>query len=188
MPASTRHPTKWRLVLSKSPTTSSIRTRRCASPPHGLIQRRCAWARLPKAKGGAGSTVFWNTGAVLFKYGQNKEKAAEYLTKLTRDAKIWQDLIAGTAAAHPGQLPPYKSIYDGWAKDNPDWLKAQPWVPLVRGQLDVAKAIPNHAFGLSQFQIGQPLWEKFLTGEEADPMVALQAAKDAVVAEIKKTS
>jgi len=143
---------------------------------------------LPKAKGGAGSTVFWNTGAVLFKYGQNKEKAAEYLTKLTRDAKIWQDSIAGTAQAHPGQLPPYKSIYDGWAKDNPDWLKAQPWVPLVRGQLDVAKAIPNHAFALSQFQIGQPLWEKFLTGEEADPMVALQAAKDAVVAEIKKTS
>jgi len=143
---------------------------------------------LPKAKGGAGSTVFWNTGAVLFKYGQNKEKAAEYLTKLTRDAKIWQDSISGTAQAHPGQLPPYKSIYDGWTKDNPDWLKAQPWVPLVRGQLDVAKAIPNHAFALSQFQIGQPLWEKFFTGEEPDPMVALQAAKDAVVAEIKKTS
>jgi ABC-type glycerol-3-phosphate transport system substrate-binding protein len=143
---------------------------------------------LPKAKGGAGSTVFWNTGAVLFKYGQNKEKAAEYMTKLTRDAKIWQDSIAGTAQAHPGQLPPYKSIYDGWAKDNPDWLKTQPWVPLVRAQLDVAKAIPNHAFGLSQFQIGQPLWEKFFTGEEPDPKVALQAAKDAVVAEIKKTT
>ena len=37
-------------------------------------------------------------------------------------------------------------------------------------------------------QIGKPLWEKFLSGEEADPTVALQQAKDAVVAEIKKTS
>ncbi len=142
---------------------------------------------LPKAKGGAGGTVFWNTGAVLFKYGQNKQKAADYLVKLTRDAKIWQDSIAGTPQAHPGQLPPFQSIYDGWAKDKPDWLAAQPWVPVVGAQLASAKAIPNHAFGLQQFLIGQPLWEKFLSGEEADPMVALQAAKDAVVAEIKKT-
>ncbi len=142
---------------------------------------------LPKAKGGAGGTVFWNTGAVLFKYGQNKQKAADYMVKLTRDAKIWQDSIAGTAQAHPGQLPPYQSIYDGWAKDKPDWLTAQPWVSVVGAQLASAKAIPNHAFGLQQFIIGQPLWEKFLSGEEADPVVALQAAKDAVVAEIKKT-
>jgi len=143
---------------------------------------------LPKAKGGAGGTVFWNTGAVLFKYGQNKQKAADYMKALTYDAKIWQDSIAGTAQAHPGQLPPYKSIYDGWAASKPDWLAAQTWVPTVRAQLDNAKAIPNHAFGLSQFIIGQPLWEKYLSGEEADPMVALQAAKDAVVAEIMKTS
>ena len=143
---------------------------------------------LPKAKGGAGGTVFWNTGAVLFKYGQNKQKAADYLVKLTRDPQIWQDSIAGTPQAHPGQLPPYKSIYDGWDADKPDWLAGQPWVPLVRAQFDSAKAIPNHAFGLSQFIIGQPLWEKYLSGEEADPMVALQAAKDAVVAEIMKTS
>jgi len=54
------------------------------------------------------------------------------------------------------------------------------------GQLDVAKAIPNHAFGLQQFIIGLPLLEKYLKGEEKDPKVAMQAAKDAVVAEIKK--
>ncbi len=143
---------------------------------------------LPKAKGGAGATVFWTTGACLFKWGTNKEKAAEYMKGLTYSAKIWQDSIGGSPTAHPGQLPPYKSIYDGWAKDKPDWLQAQTWVPLVRGQLDVAKAIPNHAFGLQQFVIGQPLWEKFLTGEETDPKKALQAAKDAVQAEIKKSS
>ena len=37
-----------------------------------------------------------------------------------------------------------------------------------------------------QFVIGQPLWEKYLSGEEKDPKVAAQAAKDAVQAEIKK--
>lgn len=137
--------------------------------------------------GGEGATVFWTTGACLFKSGQNKEKAAEYLKALTYDNQIWKDSIAGSASGQPGQLPPYKSVYAAWESDKPDWLQAQPWVELVRGQLDVAKAIPNHAFGLSQFQIGKPLWEAYLKGEEPDPKVAMQAAKDAVVAEIKKT-
>jgi ABC-type glycerol-3-phosphate transport system substrate-binding protein len=141
---------------------------------------------LPKAKGGEGATVFWTTGACLFKYGQNKEKAAEYMKALTYNAQIWKDSIAGSSAGHPGQLPPYKSVYDKLKAENPDWLQKETWMPLVRGQLDVAKAIPNHAFGLQQFIIGQPLWEKYLKGEEKDPKVAMQAAKDAVVAEIKK--
>jgi ABC-type glycerol-3-phosphate transport system substrate-binding protein len=143
---------------------------------------------LPKAKGGEGATVFWTTGACLFKWGQNKEKAAEYMKAITYDQQIWKDSISGSASGHPGQLPPFKSIYAAWEKEKPDWLQKQAWVPLVRSQLDVAKAIPNHAFGLSQFQIGKPLWEKYLTGEEKDPKVAMQAAKDAVAAEVKKTS
>lgn len=141
---------------------------------------------LPKAKGGEGATVFWTTGACLFKWGQNKEKAAEYMRALTYDPKIWQDSIAGSSAGHPGQLPPFKSIYAMWEQEKPDWLQKEAWVPLVRGQLDVAKAIPNHAFGLQQFIIGQPLWEKYLKGEETDPMAAMQATKEAVEAEVKK--
>ena len=62
----------------------------------------------------------------------------------------------------------------------------QPFVALIRAQLDRAKAIPNHAFVLQQFVIGKPLWEKYLKGEEPDPKKALQAAKDAVAAEVKK--
>jgi multiple sugar transport system substrate-binding protein len=85
-------------------------------------------------------------------------------------------------------LPPYTSIYADWAKNPPDWLKEQAWVPVVFDQMKVAKAIPNHAFGLQQFVIGQPFWEKYLKGEEPDPKKAMQAAKDAVVAEIKKSS
>ena len=141
---------------------------------------------LPKPEGGTGATVFWTTGACLFKYGQNKEKAAEYLSALTHDPQIWKDSIAGSASGQPGHLPSFKSIYAAWEADTPDWLAAEPWVPTVRGQLDVAKAIPNHAFGLQQFVIGKPLWEKYLTGEVDDPKAALQEAKDAVVAEIQK--
>ncbi|MCK6626813.1 MAG: ABC transporter substrate-binding protein [Anaerolineae bacterium] len=141
---------------------------------------------LPKAKGGAGSTVFWTTGACLFKWGQNKEKAAEYMKALTYDAQIWKDSIAGSSSGHPGQLPPFLSVNEALQKENADWFQKETWVPLVFEQLKVAKAIPNHAFGLQQFIIGQPIWEKYLKGEVSDPKVAMQEAKDAVAAEVKK--
>ncbi|MBI1878062.1 MAG: ABC transporter substrate-binding protein, partial [Chloroflexi bacterium] len=141
---------------------------------------------LPKAKGGAGATVFWTTGAALFKWGQNKEKAAEYMKTLTYDPTIWKNSIAGTPAGHPGQLPPFKSIYAVWEQEKPDWLQKETWVPLIRAQLDVAKAIPNHAFGLQQFVLGQPIWEKYLKGEVSDAKAAMQETKDAVAAEVKK--
>jgi len=139
---------------------------------------------LPKFKNGEGSTVFWTTGCALFKYGQNKEKAAEYIKALTYDQQIWKDSIVGTPGVHPGQLPPYTSIYSGWNANKPDWMP--PFVSLVRSQLDKAKAIDNHVFGLQQFVIGKPIWESYLKGEESDPKVAMQKVMDAVQAEIKK--
>ncbi len=143
-------------------------------------------ASLPKFANGEGSTVFWTTGSCLFKHGQNKDKAADYIRALTYDNQIWQDSIAGSETSHPGQLPPYKSIYADWDANPPEWLP--PFVKLVRGQLDVAKAITNHLFGLSQFQIAKASWETYLTGAESDPMVAMQAAKDVVLAELAKVS
>jgi multiple sugar transport system substrate-binding protein len=140
--------------------------------------------RLPKFKNGEGSTVFWTTGCALFKHGQNKEKAAEYIKALTYDPQIWKDSIVGTKSGHPGQLPPYKSIYAGWDASKPDWMP--PFVGLVRGQLDQAKAINNNLFGLNQFVIGKPIWETYLKGEESDPKVAMQKVVEAVNAEIKK--
>ena len=139
---------------------------------------------LPKFANGEGSTVFWSTGCALFKYGKNKEKAAEYIKALTYDPQIWKDSIVGTPGVHPGQLPPYQSIYAGWDANKPDWMP--PFVGLVRGQLDRAKAIDNNLFGLQQFVIGKPIWETYLKGEEPDPKVAMQKVKDAVNAEIKK--
>ena len=139
---------------------------------------------LPKFADGAGSTVFWTTGCALFKHGQNKEKVAEYITALTYDRQIWQDSIVGTETGHPGHLPPYASIYADWDANPPEWMP--PFVGLVRGQLERAKAITNHLFGLQQFVIGQPLWEAYLKGEESDPRVALQNVVDAVQAEMNR--
>ena len=138
----------------------------------------------PKFTVGEGSTVFWTTGSCLLKHGENKEQAAEYIKALTYDPQIWQDSIAGTETAHPGQLPPYSSIYADWAANPPDWMPD--FVNLVRGQLDEAKAINNHLFGLQQFVIGQPVWETYLKGEEQDPRVAMQNVVDAVQAELKR--
>ena len=77
-----------------------------------------------------------------------------------------------------------KSIYAGWAASKPDWMPDS--VALVRGQLDKAKAITNHLFGLNQFVIGKPIWESYLKGEEANPKVAMQKVVDAVKAEMAK--
>ena len=140
--------------------------------------------QLPKFASGEGSTVFWTTGCALFKHGKNKEKAAEYIKALTYDPQIWKDSIVGTASGHPGHLPPYKSIYAEWDANKPDWMPE--FVGLVRGQLDRAKAITNHIFGLQQFVIGKPIWETYLKGEEADPKAAMQKVMDAVKAEMER--
>jgi multiple sugar transport system substrate-binding protein len=139
---------------------------------------------LPKFANGEGSTVFWTTGCALFKYGQNKEKAAEYIRALTYDRQIWKDSIVGTPNAHPGQLPPYKSIYAEWEAKKPDWMPS--FVALVRSQLDRAKAINNNIFGLQQFVIGKPIWETYLKGQESNPKVAMQKVVAAVQAEMKR--
>ena len=60
------------------------------------------------------------------------------------------------------------------------------FVELIRSQLDKAKAINNHLFGLQQFVIGKPIWEAYLKGHEPDPKAAMQKVVEAVQAEIKK--
>ena len=65
----------------------------------------------------------------------------------------------------------------------------QPYVALMRDQLENrSKAINNHTFGLSQFQIGRAGWDAYLKGEESDPRVALQNAQDLVDAEIERAA
>ena len=65
-------------------------------------------AGLPKARSGGG-TVFWNTGAALFKYGENKQQAADYMEFLTDDIRIWQHALGKDVRGASGQLSPYQS-------------------------------------------------------------------------------
>ncbi len=143
-------------------------------------------AGLPKQPGGAGATVFWTTGSALFKYGENKQQAADYLRFLTYNPVLWQRSLATEEKGnHGGQLAPYSSLWNKWTKNPPSWLPE--WGPLVFKQLKVSRAIRTNKFGLQQFVIGQPYWEKYLTGDESNAKKALLAAKNAVYTEYKKS-
>ena len=74
---------------------------------------------LPKFTNGEGSTVFWTTGCALFKYGQNKEKAAEYIKALTYDPQIWKD-------------------FDRWHARRPSWPASALYVDLLRMEREQA--------------------------------------------------
>jgi multiple sugar transport system substrate-binding protein len=141
-------------------------------------------AGLPKAKGGGG-TVFWNTGAALFKYGQNKQLAAGYMEFLTRDVRIWQHALGRNVRGASGQLSPYKSDWAKWEKNPPAWMAK--WAFTVKNELATSKAIRTHKFGLTQFVIGKPAWEAYLKGDEKNAKTALAKAKALVLAEVKKS-
>jgi multiple sugar transport system substrate-binding protein len=141
-------------------------------------------AGLPKQRGGKGATVFWNTGAALFKYGENKRQAAAYMRYLTYDQRIWRQSQGKDVRGAPGQLAPYQSLWKKWKASPPPWMAD--WALVVLNQLQVSQAIRTHKFGLTQFQIGQPGWERYLKGDERDPKKALRRARDLVQAEIKK--
>jgi multiple sugar transport system substrate-binding protein len=141
-------------------------------------------AGLPKKPGGAGGTVFWNTGAALFKYGENKRLAADYMRFLTYDVRIWQHALGKNVRGASGQLSPYKSHWAKWEKSPPSWMAA--WAFTVRKELATSKAIRTHKFGLTQFVIGKPAWEAYLKGDEKNAKKALAKAKALVLAEVKK--
>lgn len=140
-------------------------------------------AGLPKA-GGTGGTVFWNTGAALFKYGQNKRLAADYMSFLTHDVRIWKHALGKNVRGASGQLSPYKSDWTKWEKSPPSWMAD--WAFTVRRELATSKAIKTHKFGLTQFVIGKPAWEAYLKGDEKNAKRALTKARDLVLAEVKK--
>ena len=95
-------------------------------------------------------------------------------------------LVTIRFAERMSQLPPYLSLYAEWDANPPEWLPD--FVGLIRGQLGGAKAITNHLFGLSQFQIAKGSWDKFLTGEVDNPMTAMEEARDVVLAELARAS
>jgi multiple sugar transport system substrate-binding protein len=141
-------------------------------------------AGLPKARSGGG-TVFWNTGAALFKYGENKQQAADYMKFLTYDTRIWQHALGKDVRGASGQLSPYQSHWRKWVKSPPPWMAD--WAFTVRKELATSTAIRTHKFGLTQFVIGKPAWEAYLKGDEKNAKTALAKAKALVAAEVKKS-
>jgi multiple sugar transport system substrate-binding protein len=142
-------------------------------------------AGMPKQPGGAGSTVFWNTGAALFRYGENKRQAVDYMRFLTYNPSIWRRSQGKDVRGAPGQLAPYQSMWARWQKNPPPWMAD--WAFTVFKQLKVSVPIRTHKFGLTQFFIGQPGWEEYLKGETSNPRTALRKARDLVLKEVKKT-
>jgi hypothetical protein len=144
---------------------------------------------LPVQEGGVGGTVFWDTGIVLFTYGQNKEKAVEFVQALSNDEAIWQNSILGNpdeGTIPVGQLPIEQSIWEEWTANPPDWLEGQDWTFEIVDSLPQAKAIAPSILAVTQFDVARPEWIKYLSGDEADAKTALTKAWDAVAAEFEK--
>ncbi len=154
-------------------------------PDPGKLQM----AALPVQEGGAGGTVFWDTGAALFTHGLNKQAAADYLNALTNDDFFWQESIAGdpdNGVPAVGQLPVYTSIWEEYAANPPEWLTANPWATTVWDGLPQASAIAPTKLSVIQFNVAAPFYTAYLRGEEADAKTALTKAYDAVQAEYAK--
>jgi multiple sugar transport system substrate-binding protein len=144
----------------------------------------CTWANCRSSPTARARPCSGRRAAALFKHGKNKEQAAEYIRALTYDQQIWRDSIEGTESGHPGQLPPYKSIYAEWDANPPDWMP--PFVGLVRGQLDRPRRSPTTSSACSSSSSASRSGRSYLKGEEANPRVAMQAVVEAVQAEMKR--
>jgi multiple sugar transport system substrate-binding protein len=141
--------------------------------------------RLPVFPEGEGATVFWTTGATLFRYGREKDAAADYLDALTHSEAVWKESIGGGRGS-PGQLPPYASLWNEWESNPPPWMEE--WALFVVDQLKISRPIQPSKFGVTQFQVAQPHWQTYITGEESDPRKALAKSMNAVTEEVKKAS
>jgi multiple sugar transport system substrate-binding protein len=143
-------------------------------------------AALPVQEGGEGGTVFWDTGAVLFKHGKNKEQASEYMQAITKDERIWEHSVVGKPPEETavGQLPVYQSTWEEYEATPPEWLAD--WATAIWNGLDKAKAITPSKLSLTQFSVANPFYTAYLEGEESDAKTALTKAKDAVAAEFAK--
>jgi ABC-type glycerol-3-phosphate transport system substrate-binding protein len=146
-------------------------------------------SRLPAPEGGAGGTVFWDTGAVLFTHGQNKQQAVDFFTALSTDERIWEFSVVGDpeeAIPPAGQLPVLQSLWAEWEENPPEWIAANPWTWEIRDSLADASAIAPSILAIKQFNTARPEWHKYLTGEVTDAKTAGTNAMNAVRAEFKR--
>lgn len=128
-------------------------------------------ARLPKpAAGGAGGTVFWNTGCGLLKYGQHKPEAAAFMEWLSYNQPFWKSSVSNA------QIPCVTSAYSTTLKP---W--APGWVQEVLGQLAFSKAIPNDLYNIAQFFALADAYVPYIKGH-----VSLDSALATAQVKVKK--
>jgi hypothetical protein len=108
------------------------------------------------------------------------------MQSLTTDQRIWEHSVVGKPPDETavGQLPVYKSIWDGYAASRPAWLTD--WAIAIHDGLDKAKAIAPSKLSKTQFDVATPFYVDYLEGKEADAKTALTKANDAVLAEYAK--
>jgi ABC-type glycerol-3-phosphate transport system substrate-binding protein len=138
---------------------------------------------LPRPEDGVGGTVFWSTGSVLLRHGEDKEQGAAYIDTLTHDQRIWEKSVTGTPPEQPavGQLPIYETMWEEYRANRPEWLTD--WAFAIRDGLENAAAIRPTRLGLTQFTVGGPFYFAYLSGEQSDAKAALDQAMAAVEAE-----
>ena len=88
--------------------------------------------------------------------------------------------------ATPASFRRTSRFYDKWAANKPTGGSLRAADPAISSRSP--RRSRTRSSGCSQFYIGQPDWEKYLKGEETDPKKAMQAARDAVQAEAKKSA
>jgi hypothetical protein len=149
----------------------------------GLIR----FGALPKPEDGAGGTVFWTTGSVLLRHGEDKEQAAQYLDMLTHDQRVWERSITGDLPAEPamGQLPVYETMWEEYEANPPSWMTD--WAFAIKNGLGAAQAIAPTILAIQQFEIAAPFYNAYLRGEESDAKAALTKAMDAVRAQYEES-
>jgi len=140
---------------------------------------------------GPGGTVFWDTGVVLFKNGQNKEASAAFVEALSKDMGMWENSVTGNpdeGTVAVGQMPILESIWAGWRDAAPEYVANNQWVFGLYDGMAKARAIAPSILSIDQFSVARPEWIKYLTGEEADAKTALSKAMDAVAAAFKEAT
>lgn len=146
---------------------------------------------LPAPEGGAGGTVFWDTGAVLFTHGLNKQAAADYMLALSTDMRIWEGSLVGNpdeGVTPVGQLPVTQMVWDELEANPPEWLTASPWATELWESLPNASAPVPTRLSVTQFNVAAPFYTAYLAGETDSAQQALDEAQDAVMAEFESAT
>lgn len=139
---------------------------------------------LPGPDGNPSRTTFWNTSAVLLASSEKKQEAADYMTSVVKDPRVWEANFTGLDDPNSltrGQLPPLQSIWDWMEEEEQELLAGVPWAqPLWEYGIEFGVPIPATPLNWSDYEKALPSVSEYLNGTESDPLVALQNAETAI--------